>query len=88
MRSLCRSLNVHQSTRRVMCRHVSKSSWGVTPLFQKLIDQTGLVHDTDLSNLVARTLTGGVYGMGMITLLGTIGIDTQPLLAGIGVTGE
>ena len=65
----------------------SKITFNLTPVFQKVIDQTGLVHDSDLSTLIAKAMTGGVYGMGLVTILGTLGIDTQPLIAGIGVTG-
>ena len=46
-----------------------------------------LVEDNDIAHFLARSATYSIYGMISIATLGTLGIDTSPFLAGIGITG-
>ena len=52
-----------------------------------MILKSRLTADTDVSRFIARTASYSIYGLLGMSLLGTIGIDTSPVLAGIGVTG-
>jgi hypothetical protein len=54
---------------------------------QRAILRSGITDDADLSRIVASTATFGIYGLAFMSLLGTIGIDTNPLIAGVGITG-
>lgn len=51
------------------------------------MERTGLVPDQDLRRLVAGAMAGGVYVLLATTTLGTLGLDTSPLIAGVGITG-
>jgi small conductance mechanosensitive channel len=55
--------------------------------FQRIILATNITDDRDLSRLIGTSLSGAVYGLAGISVLGTLGIDTKPLVAGIGITG-
>jgi small-conductance mechanosensitive channel len=46
-----------------------------------------LTADPDLARFLAKSAAFSAYGLGSMTALGTIGIDTAPLLTGIGITG-
>lgn len=54
---------------------------------EAMILRSRITGDSDLARLLAKTASATVYTFGGITLLGTIGVDTKPLIAGIGVTG-
>ena len=43
--------------------------------------------DPDLAPMLAKAASTGVYGLGGITLAGTLGMDTVPLMTGLGVAG-
>ena len=58
----------------------------VNPLY-KLIMKSKLTADPDLARFLAKSAAFSVYGLASMTALGTIGIDTAPLLTGIGITG-
>ena len=45
------------------------------------------VEDPDTARLIGRSTSIGVYSMLTMSALGTLGVDTAPLLTGIGVTG-
>ena len=47
----------------------------------------GMTTDRDLARISAQTGTVVIYSIGIITALGTLGVDTKPFLTGIGVTG-
>jgi small-conductance mechanosensitive channel len=54
---------------------------------KKLIQAAGFTDDEDLSQLIARSVNLGWYSVLGMTLLGTIGFDTKPLIASLGVAG-
>ncbi len=58
----------------------------VNPLY-KLIMKSKLTADPDLARFLAKSAAFSAYGLASMTALGTIGIDTTPLLTGIGITG-
>ncbi|CAM9460965.1 unnamed protein product, partial [Ectocarpus fasciculatus] len=65
-----------------------KNSWfAVTPKIKRLILRTKVTDDEDMANLIAKSAAISAWGMVGATVLGTAGVDTTPLIAGIGVTG-
>lgn len=54
---------------------------------KSLIHTIGLTDDEDLSRLLSKSVKYGVYGVLGMTVLGTIGFDTKPILASVGVLG-
>ena len=59
----------------------------VYPAVEAFLLRSRVVEDRDLATVSAKAFAVVVYGFGTLTLLGTLGIDTRPLLAGAGVTG-
>jgi small conductance mechanosensitive channel len=53
----------------------------------RLIKATKLIEDEDLSQLIARSVNLGWYSVLGMTMLGTMGFDTKPLIASLGVAG-
>eukprot|EP00624_Nannochloropsis_granulata_P006241 evm.model.NODE_458_length_7318_cov_20.128860.1 len=49
--------------------------------------RTGTIHDRDLSRFIARTIALVAFTMIITTILGTLGLDTKPIIAGLGVSG-
>jgi small-conductance mechanosensitive channel len=43
--------------------------------------------DPDLSMLLARAVRGTLLAIGLVTALGTVGLDVSALVAGLGLTG-
>jgi small conductance mechanosensitive channel len=58
----------------------------VNPLY-RLIMRSKLTEDADLARFLAKSGAMAAYGLASMTALGTLGIDTAPLLTGIGITG-
>ncbi len=58
----------------------------VRPLYS-LILKSKLTADPDLARFLAKSGAITVYSLAGMTALGTVGIDTAPLLTGIGITG-
>ncbi|CAF4274205.1 unnamed protein product [Rotaria sordida] len=46
-----------------------------------------IIEDEDLARLLSKTAGVTIYAMFTVTTLGTLGVDTKPLLAGIGIIG-
>jgi small-conductance mechanosensitive channel len=46
-----------------------------------------IVKDVDMARFISKTAAMTVYSFIGITALGTLGVDTKPIIAGIGVTG-
>ena len=46
-----------------------------------------LTEDVTTAHFLARSTLYSLYALGGISIMGTLGVDTSPLLAGIGVTG-
>lgn len=59
----------------------------MVPRVKAFVHTLGLTDDEDLSNLVAKSVNIGVYSIVTMTCLGTIGFDTKPIIAGLGVFG-
>ena len=65
-----------------------KHSWfALTPKIKRIILGTKITDDEDMANLIAKSAAVGAWGIAGATVLGTAGVDTTPLIAGIGVTG-
>jgi len=62
-------------------------SWALSVPIKKIIMGTHLTNDEDLAYLIGKIVSGGLYAMAALSLLGTLGVDTSPLVAGIGITG-
>jgi small-conductance mechanosensitive channel len=57
----------------------------VTRMYLRMLDPA--IEDPDMRRLFAQVLAGGTWGLLATTAMGTIGVDTKPLLAGLGATG-
>lgn len=62
-------------------------SWALSIPIQRIIMITRLTNNEDLAFLVGKIISGGLYAMLAMTLLCKLGVDTSPLVAGIGITG-
>lgn len=58
----------------------------VRPLYSFIL-KSKLTADPDLARFLAKSGAVTVYSLAGMTALGTVGIDTAPLLTGIGITG-
>lgn len=58
----------------------------VRPIYTFII-KSKLTADPDLARFLAKSGAVSIYSLAAMTALGTIGIDTSPLLTGIGITG-
>lgn len=61
--------------------------FSLTPPIQRGILRTGITDDTDLATLIGNSIAAIVYAVCFVSFLGTMGIDTSPLITGLGVTG-
>jgi small-conductance mechanosensitive channel len=52
-----------------------------------LIKRSGFIEDEDLTNLLAKSMKIGFYSLVGITLLGSVGFDTKPIIASVSVLG-
>lgn len=59
----------------------------VAPTLEKLILDSKITTDRDLAKLASKSLSVGIYAFLGISILGTLGVDTKPLVAGVGITG-
>lgn len=51
------------------------------------VGRVQVVSDPDLVRFLARSVAFITYTLGLTSALGTLGIDTKPLVAGISVSG-
>lgn len=58
----------------------------VRPIYTFIL-KSKLTADPDLARFLAKSSAIAIYSLAGMTALGTIGIDTSPLLTGIGITG-
>lgn len=56
-------------------------------IFRFLLCKTGVVPDPAVRSLVSRVLATTTWTVAAFTALGTIGVDTTPIMAALGVTG-
>lgn len=61
--------------------------WGIASPIERLILRSRVTKDVDMARFVGKTAAITLYSFAGITILGTLGVDTKPLIAGIGVTG-
>jgi len=59
----------------------------LSPLIERFFLRAHIVRDKDLARLISKTAVIRIYAFIGVTTLGTFGIDTKPLLAGMGITG-
>ncbi|CAF1570461.1 unnamed protein product [Rotaria sp. Silwood1] len=59
----------------------------ISPSIERFLLRSYIVEDEDLARLLSKTAAVTIYAMLTVTTLGTVGVDTKPLLAGIGITG-
>lgn len=61
--------------------------FGLAGPIERLILHSKLTKDIDIARFIGKTAAITAYSFAGITVLGTLGVDTKPLIAGIGVTG-
>ena len=54
---------------------------------ESAILKTRIITDKDTARLFSKSVVATTYTVGGLTLLGTLGVDTKPLLASLSVTG-
>jgi small-conductance mechanosensitive channel len=59
----------------------------LAPHIQHIILKAKFTKDEDLANILSSTLAISLYVMLSVSALGTMGIDTTPMIAGFGITG-
>ena len=64
-----------------------KRALAIAPPIERFFLRSHLIEDEDLARLISKTAAITIYAMIGVTTLGTMGVDTKPLLAGIGITG-
>lgn len=58
----------------------------VRPIYSFML-KSKMTADPDLARFLAKSAAVSIYSLAAVTALGTIGIDTAPILTGIGITG-
>ena len=59
----------------------------IAPPIERFYLRSRITEDEDLARLISKTAAITIYAFATVTTLGTLGVDTKPLLAGIGITG-
>ena len=59
----------------------------ISPSIERFLLRSHIIEDEDLARLLSKTAAIAMYAILTVTTLGTLGVDTKPLLAGIGITG-
>ena len=59
----------------------------IAPPIERFFLRSRITEDEDLARLISKTAAITIYAFVTVTTLGTLGVDTKPLLAGIGITG-
>lgn len=59
----------------------------ISPSLERFFLRSHIIEDEDLARLISKTGAIAIYAIVGVTTLGTLGVDTKPLLAGIGITG-
>ena len=67
--------------------HQRASLFSLARPIESLLLRSKLITDQDAARLVSKTIALSTYSLAIISLLGTLGLDTTPLLTGIGITG-
>jgi len=64
-----------------------KRFFSISPSLERFLLRSHIIEDEDLARLLAKTAAITIYSMVTVSTLGTLGVDTKPLLTGIGITG-
>ena len=64
-----------------------RSKYSLARPLEGMILRSRLTRDLDLARFLAKAVSIGIYTVGAVTVLGTLGVDTKPIITGIGVTG-
>jgi small-conductance mechanosensitive channel len=67
--------------------HQKSSIFSLARPIESLLMRSKLITDPDAARLVSKTIALSTYTLALISLLGTLGLDTSPLLTGVGITG-
>ncbi|CAF1054607.1 unnamed protein product [Adineta ricciae] len=59
----------------------------LSPPIERLLLHSRIIENEDLARLISKTVAVTIYAFISVSALGTLGVDTKPLLAGIGITG-
>ncbi len=59
----------------------------ISPSIERFLLRSHIIEDEDLARLLSKTAAVTIYAMVTVSTLGTLGVDTKPLLTGIGITG-
>lgn len=65
----------------------SRSIFSIARPLENVILRSRLTRDLDLARFLAKATSIAFYTVAGVTVLGTLGVDTKPIIAGIGVTG-
>ena len=76
-----------QSIARHFSTDIPKKRFSLSNGLARLLLRSQLTDDADIARFLGKTTSYTLYGLFGMTALGTLGVDTSPLLAGIGVTG-
>ncbi|CAF2088774.1 unnamed protein product [Rotaria magnacalcarata] len=75
------------STKPLTTMQQLKRSFALAPIIERFFLRSHIIEDEDLARLISKTAAITSYAIIGVTTLGTLGVDTKPLLAGIGITG-
>ena len=59
----------------------------ISPPIERFLLRSRIIEDEDLARLLSKTAAVAIYAIVTVSTLGTLGVDTKPLLTGIGITG-
>ena len=59
----------------------------LAPMIERFLLRSNIITDEDLARLMSKIAAITIYTFVGMTALGTFGVDTKPLLAGLGITG-
>lgn len=54
---------------------------------ERFLLKNRVTEDADLARLMSKSAAMGIYSVALVSTLGTIGVDTKPLVTGLGITG-
>lgn len=55
--------------------------------FERLLIRSRITSDSDLARILGKAGSTAIYSMATLSGLGTLGVDTSPIIAGLGITG-
>ncbi|KAL3150325.1 hypothetical protein ABBQ32_000170 [Trebouxia sp. C0010 RCD-2024] len=64
-----------------------RSRWSIADIMASAILRSGITKDDDVARFASKSAAIAIYTLAGFSLLGTLGVDTKPLVAGLGVGG-